>query len=170
MQLPIEKNEITIDYITDCCGEDTPLEVMDVISQQGISPPWKLKQWREYFKTNEEKRDRIRNVISLEISDVAKLGVDFTRPKCVRDMDVVDRVWIEEDEQKRSKVTKYCLMSVKNSLTDFHIDFGGTSVYYTVLSGAKTFCFSHQQTIIWSCINPGVLSLHKTLFGILNIQ
>ena len=73
MQLPIEKNEITIDYITDCCGEDTPLEVMDVISQQGISPPWKLKQWREYFKTNEEKRDRIRNVISLEISDVAKL-------------------------------------------------------------------------------------------------
>lgn len=141
MQLPIEKNEITIDYITDCCGEDTPLEVMDVISQQGISPPWKLKQWREYFKTNEEKRDRIRNVISLEISDVAKLGVDFTRPKCVRDMDVVDRVWIEEDEQKRSKVTKYCLMSVKNSFTDFHIDFGGTSVYYTVLSGAKTFLF-----------------------------
>ena len=30
-------------------------------------------------------------------------------------------------------VQKYCLMSVKDSYTDFHVDFGGTSVWYHVL-------------------------------------
>ena len=32
-------------------------------------------------------------------------------------------------------------MSVAESFTDFHIDFGGTSVYYHLLSGAKVFYF-----------------------------
>ena len=31
------------------------------------------------------------------------------------------------------KVQKYCLMSVKDSYTDFHVDFGGTSVWYHIL-------------------------------------
>ena len=30
-------------------------------------------------------------------------------------------------------VQKYCLMGVKDCYTDFHIDFGGTSVWYHVL-------------------------------------
>ena len=32
-----------------------------------------------------------------------------------------------------SQVQKYCLMSVKDSYTDFHVDFGGTSVWYHIL-------------------------------------
>lgn len=32
-------------------------------------------------------------------------------------------------------------MSVKNSFTDFHIDFGGTSVFYHIIKGSKTFLF-----------------------------
>lgn len=35
------------------------------------------------------------------------------------------------------KVQKYCLMSVKGCYTDFHIDFGGTSVWYHILKGSK---------------------------------
>lgn len=35
------------------------------------------------------------------------------------------------------KVQKYCLMSVKGCYTDFHIDFGGTSVWYHILRGSK---------------------------------
>lgn len=35
------------------------------------------------------------------------------------------------------KVQRYCLMSVANCFTDFHIDFGGTSVWYHVLKGKK---------------------------------
>ena len=33
----------------------------------------------------------------------------------------------------RPEVQKYCLMSVKDSYTDFHVDFGGTSVWYHVI-------------------------------------
>jgi len=35
------------------------------------------------------------------------------------------------------KVQKYCLMSVGGCYTDFHVDFGGTSVWYHILKGAK---------------------------------
>ncbi|CAK9435975.1 uncharacterized protein LODBEIA_P05690 [Lodderomyces beijingensis] len=165
MKLPLERSEITVDYIAKCCGDDTPVEVMDVVSQQGVSPSWKLKQWRDYFNTEEAHRDRIRNVISLEISKVDELGTAFTRPQVVRDLDLVDKVWDPNDDQERSKVTKYCLMSVKNCFTDFHIDFGGTSVYYAVLKGCKTFlmfpptdenlelytswCLEPKQNFIW---------------------
>ena len=39
------------------------------------------------------------------------------------------------------KVQKYCLMSVKGCYTDFHVDFGGTSVWYHILKGAKVCSF-----------------------------
>ena len=34
---------------------------------------------------------------------------------------------------------RYCLMSVKGCYTDFHIDFGGTSVWYHIVRGGKVF-------------------------------
>ena len=37
---------------------------------------------------------------------------------------------------KKPLVQKYCLMGVKNSYTDFHVDFGGTSVWYHVLKAS----------------------------------
>ncbi|XP_030041680.1 lysine-specific demethylase 2A isoform X2 [Microcaecilia unicolor] len=37
------------------------------------------------------------------------------------------------------KVQKYCLMSVRGCYTDFHVDFGGTSVWYHILRGGKVF-------------------------------
>uniref|UniRef100_A0A8C9QXX4 Lysine demethylase 2A n=1 Tax=Scleropages formosus TaxID=113540 RepID=A0A8C9QXX4_SCLFO len=42
-------------------------------------------------------------------------------------------------EMQYPKVQKYCLMSVEGCFTDFHIDFGGTSVWYHVLRGGKVF-------------------------------
>ena len=39
----------------------------------------------------------------------------------------------------RAQVQKYCLMSVAGCYTDFHIDFGGTSVWYHVFKGSKVF-------------------------------
>ena len=40
---------------------------------------------------------------------------------------------------KYPKVQKYCLMSVAGCYTDFHIDFGGTSVWYHIIRGKKVF-------------------------------
>ena len=34
---------------------------------------------------------------------------------------------------QRPEVAKYCLMSPQTSYTDFHIDFGGSSVWYSVV-------------------------------------
>ena len=42
-------------------------------------------------------------------------------------------------EMKYPKVQKYCLMSVAGCYTDFHIDFGGTSVWYHIVKGKKVF-------------------------------
>ena len=38
---------------------------------------------------------------------------------------------IREDENQPD-VHKYCLISSKNSYTDFHVDFGGSSVWYHI--------------------------------------
>ena len=35
---------------------------------------------------------------------------------------------------------RYCLMSVGGCYTDFHIDMGGTSVWYHILHGKKVGC------------------------------
>lgn len=58
-------------------------------------------------------------------------------PKIVRKLSWVENLWPEESVFERPNVQKYCLMGVKDSYTDFHIDFGGTSVWYHVLRVRK---------------------------------
>lgn len=138
MKLPADRKAITVAFVAEKAGEKRPVEVMDVLSQQSELPMWNLGQWKRYFHTRPAQRDRIRNVILLEVSDVETLR-EFVRPRIVRELDLVDRVWDGKDGQKRPKVTVYCLMSVAGSYTDFHIDYSGTPVYYTVCQGTKTF-------------------------------
>ena len=58
-------------------------------------------------------------------------------PRIISELSWVTNYWPENTGDTRTfirpEVQKYCLMSVKNSYTDFHIDFGGTSVWYHVL-------------------------------------
>lgn len=37
------------------------------------------------------------------------------------------------ENYERPEVAKYCLISPQSSYTDFHIDFGGSSVWYSVV-------------------------------------
>lgn len=46
-----------------------------------------------------------------------------------------------------SPLLRYCLMSVQGCFTDFHIDFGGTSVWYHILRGGKVSLSHHTSTI-----------------------
>ena len=39
---------------------------------------------------------------------------------------------------ERPEVAKYCLMSPQSSYTDFHVDFGGSSVWYSVVRVSQT--------------------------------
>ncbi|KXL47791.1 MAG: hypothetical protein FE78DRAFT_130947, partial [Acidomyces sp. 'richmondensis'] len=131
---------LTVRQVCDLVGPDTPLDVIDVKTQNS-GAKWTLGRWADYYE--EEGNDKpIRNVISLEVSQ-SKLGKLLRRPKVVRDIDLQDSVWPQEetDKGKYPKVQYYCLMSVADSYTDFHIDFGGSSVYYHILRGKKTFFF-----------------------------
>ena len=132
--------DLTVRKVAELYGPEEKLEVIDVKSQNGEDKPWTLKRWADYYESTGEKV--VRNVISLEVSQ-SRLGRLIRRPKVVRDLDLQDSVWPSELQVRGEypKVQFYCLMSVADCYTDFHIDFGGSSVYYHILRGKKTFFF-----------------------------
>ncbi|KZV67975.1 Clavaminate synthase-like protein [Peniophora sp. CONT] len=140
MDMPDES--LTVKEIADMLGEDTSVEVIDVASQSGLSG-WTLGKWAEYYHTPISERDKVRNVISLEISGT-KLAEKVLPPRIVRELDWVEKFWPANKKGKGAawpKVQLYCLMGTQDSWTDWHIDFAGSSVYYHILKGAKTFLF-----------------------------
>ncbi|XP_030633890.1 lysine-specific demethylase 2A [Chanos chanos] len=129
-------------------GSRRVIDVMDVTTQKGIE--MSMGQWRRYYETPASEREKLYNVISLEFSHT-KLENLVKRPASVDLIDWVDNMWPRhlKERQRDStnaiidmhypKVQKYCLMSVEGCFTDFHIDFGGTSVWYHILRGGKVF-------------------------------
>lgn len=117
------------------------MDVIEVATQAEVVLPWTLSDWADYF-ARRVPRDKIYNVISLEVSNT-KLSEKFLSPQIVRSIDWIDHFWPprESDECSWPKVQRYCLMSVQGAYTDFHIDFGGSSVWYHVLEGMKLFLF-----------------------------
>uniref|UniRef100_A0A3P9GYR0 PHD finger protein 8 n=1 Tax=Oryzias latipes TaxID=8090 RepID=A0A3P9GYR0_ORYLA len=115
-------------------GPDKEIDVIDVCRQCDLK--MRLGDFVEYY--NSPNRDRVLNVISLEFSET-RLSNLVETPKIVRKLSWVENLWPEESVFERPNVQKYCLMGVKDSYTDFHIDFGGTSVWYHVLRGEKIF-------------------------------
>lgn len=129
-----------------CVGSRRVLDVMDVNTQKNLEMT--MKEWQKYYEDTSKKK--LLNVISLEFSHT-KLENYVQSPAIVRQIDWVDVVWPRRLKEAQiegtnslhhmmyPKVQKYCLMSVKNCYTDFHIDFGGTSVWYHILKGSKVF-------------------------------
>ncbi|XP_042220286.1 uncharacterized protein LOC121865035 isoform X3 [Homarus americanus] len=127
-------------------GSRRMLDVMDVNTQKNVEMT--MKDWQRYFESQD--KDKLLNVISLEFSHT-KLESLIQAPTVVRQIDWVERVWprhLKEAQTEATnvledmmypKVQKYCLMSVRGCYTDFHIDFGGTSVWYHILRGKKIF-------------------------------
>lgn len=131
---------LTVRAVSEIIGPEEKVEVIDVKSQEGGDGRWNLRKWADYYEASGEKP--VRNVISLEVSQT-KLGKLIRRPKLVRDLDLQDAVWPQDELAKGAypQVQFYCLMSVQDCYTDFHIDFGGSSVYYHIMKGSKTFFF-----------------------------
>ena len=131
---------LTVRQVAELYGPEEKVEVIDVKSQNGENKKWNMRRWADYYENPNNKV--VRNVISLEVSQ-SKLGRLIRRPQIVRDLDLQDSVWpgdlLAKGEYPR--VQFYCLMSVADCFTDFHIDFGGSSVFYHILKGRKTFLF-----------------------------
>lgn len=59
-------------------------------------------------------------------------------PQIVRKLSWVENYWPDDALLGKPKVSKYCLICVKDSYTDFHIECGGASVWYHVLKVTPT--------------------------------
>ena len=110
------------------------------------------KNSKRYLKDATEKVNRRYNVISLEYSKTQlnykkdrSMGV--AAPKVMRDMNWAN-LWPEKDKQGKTtydtvneppSFMNYCLMGTKDSYTEWHIDLGGTSVWYHIHRGKKIF-------------------------------
>jgi len=129
---------LTVRRVSELYGPQERVPVIDVKAQEGEDKRWTMAKWADYYEQQGEKP--VRNVISLEVSK-SRLGRLIRRPKAVRDMDLQDFVWREDDKKAPPAVQFYCLMSVADCYTDFHIDFGGSSVYYHIVKGRKVFFF-----------------------------
>jgi F-box/leucine-rich repeat protein 10/11 len=129
---------LTVRRVSELYGPQERVPVIDVKAQEGEDKRWTMAKWADYYEQQGEKP--VRNVISLEVSK-SRLGRLIRRPKAVRDMDLQDSVWREDDKKGPPAVQFYCLMSVADCYTDFHIDFGGSSVYYHIVKGKKVFFF-----------------------------
>ena len=126
-------------------GTDRLIDVIDVYSQDTRRMP--LGEFCDAFRvsSNERESTQCLNCLSLEVSD-SSLGLHhLSPPRVARQLCWVNNVWPKSKEEDIStsppKVQKYCIMSMKNAFTDFHIDFGGTSVWYHILKGEKIFYF-----------------------------
>ena len=79
------------------------------------------------------------NCLSLEVTNT-RMGDRVQSPRFVRNLE-----W-KKKSSSSTDVRKYFILSMENSYTDFHVDFGGSSVWYHVVKGAKTFYFVAPTT------------------------
>ncbi|XP_067907224.1 lysine-specific demethylase 7B-like isoform X2 [Heterodontus francisci] len=115
-------------------GGEKVIDVIDVARQADCK--MKLQEFVQYYSSLH--RTKVLNVISLEFSDT-KMSDLVEVPNIVQKLSWVENYWPEDSFFPKPCVQKYCLMGMKDSYTDFHIDFGGTSVWYHVLWGEKLF-------------------------------
>ena len=144
--LKLPHREFTIDGIRSAVGSRRQVEVLDTLTQK--TKTMCMREWCRYWE--QEPREEILNGISLEFSKT-RLDLQVTAPRIVRQIDWIDKAWprhLKEMQEEAShnlkdmmypKVQKFVIMSTANSYIDFHVDFGGTSVWYHVLRGHKTF-------------------------------
>jgi F-box/leucine-rich repeat protein 10/11 len=89
------------------------------VASQSTSPGWTLGKWAEYFNLDESDRDKIWNVISLEVSGT-RLADKILPPRLVRELDWVEKYWPTTRKGKGNaypKVQLYCLMGVASAWT-----------------------------------------------------
>ena len=73
-------------------------------------------------------------------------------PDIARKLSWVENYWSDDSVFPKPFVQKYCLMGVQDSYTDFHIDFGGTSVWYHVLWVSLAYFFVHLTAKTYSLL------------------
>uniref|UniRef100_A0A3Q0R016 Lysine demethylase 7A n=1 Tax=Amphilophus citrinellus TaxID=61819 RepID=A0A3Q0R016_AMPCI len=132
--LKLPPSTFSVKDVEQYVGGDKVIDVIDVARQ--ADSKMKLSEFIKYF--TKPHRPKVLNLISLEFSDT-KMAKLVEVPDVAQKLSWVENYWPDDSFFPKPFVQKYCLMGVKDSYTDFHIDFGGTSVWYHVLWGEKVF-------------------------------
>ncbi|KAK8396444.1 hypothetical protein O3P69_005472 [Scylla paramamosain] len=138
LELIVPHDSFNVLDVESYVGSEHEVDVIDVQRQTDVK--MQLHEFIEYFLS--PARTTVLNLISLEFSNTS-LSQLVEPPYIVRKMCWVTNAWPTDPPPgpplSRPNVNKYALIGVENSYTDFHIDFGGTSVWYHVLWGEKVF-------------------------------
>uniref|UniRef100_A0AAY4CYZ0 Lysine (K)-specific demethylase 7Ab n=1 Tax=Denticeps clupeoides TaxID=299321 RepID=A0AAY4CYZ0_9TELE len=126
--LKLPPPSFSVEDVEQYVGGSKVIDVIDVARQ--ADSKMKLGEFVKYYYKPE--RPKVLNVISLEFSDT-KMANLVVVPDVAQKMSWVENYWPDDSFFPKPFVQKYCLMGVKDSYTDFHVDFGGTSVWYHVL-------------------------------------
>jgi hypothetical protein len=140
IELPHES--ISFQEIANAIGRSTPVRLIDVDTQSEIMR-YTIGDYADYLSDPSAiRKSKILNMISLEFSS-SPFCDDVSPPRFVRKIDWVHSVWPLGciADSNFCRVERYCLIGMAGSYTDFHIDFGGTSVWYHILRGKKRFYF-----------------------------
>ena len=159
-----------VDYIRDNVGHDAEVRTIDVKTQND-GPKMTLEEWCDYWKyktqTSRAKPHnndfgafdrslhhmmsdlaavpkhgkRSLNVVSLSLANTP-LETDLEAPTIVQQSDLVRLFWPKHDTVRKPKAELYALMSPAKCYTDWHVDFGGSSVWYNVVRGKKFFALA----------------------------
>ena len=126
-RVPRSCSSITVADVVRMCGAATTVSVLDVATQNERQVS--LGVWEEYYSTPTEQRGTQLNCISLEVSHTPMSRM-VPIPPPVKQVDWLQH-WPKTGKvaDRRPKVSLYCLMSPAGAYTDFHVDFGGTSVW-----------------------------------------
>jgi hypothetical protein len=138
MALPDDQEALTLQGIVRAVGGEYPVQTIECATQDP-GPRQTLAQFAAYLETPIAEREQLLNCVSLPLHGTS-LDEAITIPRLVRELDLVGQVWPTEDDAPRAPTALlYALLSPAGAYTDFHVDFGGSSVWYHVLKGRKTF-------------------------------
>uniref|UniRef100_A0A5S6R4W6 [Histone H3]-dimethyl-L-lysine(36) demethylase n=1 Tax=Trichuris muris TaxID=70415 RepID=A0A5S6R4W6_TRIMR len=137
--LTLPPRSLNLQELGNLVGMSTMVDAIDVYRQRSFR--MELGKFLEHFAVAD--RSRVLNLISLEVSQTS-LGEMITEPEIVRQISWVDLYWPQDQGNDNiiyatPEVSKFCLISMAGSYTDFHIDFSGTSVWYSPVQGSKIF-------------------------------
>lgn len=128
--------------LLDHLDPERPVEVIDVYKQGSVEMD--LQDFLAVY-ASPTPGDPL-NSLSLEVSDTP-LDELIGPPNLVRELCWIQTLWKTPfPSYPAPKVQKYCILSMAHSYTDFHIDFGGSSVWYHMVSGVKKFYLFSPST------------------------
>ncbi|CAL2040917.1 hypothetical protein CAEBREN_03567 [Caenorhabditis brenneri] len=149
--MTMPQSDFDIEDVVRIMGPEYEVDTIDVFNQTTYS--MKLSTFQQKFRSKEQ-RYLLYNFLSLEFSENEEMRKLAEPPQFVKDISLVNKLWPDTNsdeyaallakdrylaEEIKPKVEQFCLAGMAKSYTDFHVDFGGSSVYYHIFKGQKIF-------------------------------